>query len=135
MTKRLPRKDPQKEFEKKEKVQRRERAATLDRLQPPDTPEFLGMVSKNKARRGHNCLHKDNGQTHVMRTRCFDLLHMGVCPQCKHPASMRNGCGPCGTKPRDLMTLKEAQASANGAIQQWRAEMEASEKARRAESE
>lgn len=35
---------------------------------------------------------------------------MGICPTCKHAASMQNGCDLCGTKCKDLLTLKESRA-------------------------
>lgn len=86
---------------------------------PPNTLDFVEFVTKRRAPNGHNCLHKDSGRCHVMRPRCFELGHMGICPICKHAVSMQDGCDPCGTKCRDLMTLKESRALVKENLRRW----------------
>lgn len=52
---------------------------------------------------------------------------MGICPSCKHPVSTRYGCGPCGVKSKDLITLKESEAQVKEAFRQWEADNEQDE--------
>jgi hypothetical protein len=103
--------DPQKENKEPQESKRTEN--------PPNTLDFVDMVIKRRAPNGHNCLHKDSGTSHVMRPRCFDRGHMGICPICKHAASMQDGCDPCGTKCKDLLTLKESRALVKENLRRW----------------
>lgn len=52
---------------------------------------------------------------------------MGICPGCKHAASIRHGCDVCGTKGRDLLTLKESRALVKANLLHWKLENESAD--------
>lgn len=91
----------------------------------PKTLEFVDLVIKHHAPHGHNCLQKNAGKCHVMKPRCFEQGHMGICPGCKHAASMRHGCDVCGNKGRDLLTLKESRALVKANLLRWESDNKA----------
>lgn len=67
------------------------------------------VTSTSNGHYGHHCLKKDAATTHAMTRKCFENGHMGVCPECKRPASRRYGCTRCGVSGKALLSLKESE--------------------------